>query len=51
MVLVSKVLQNKFLDKEKMKRNKERMKKKLEGQVVQIEAEEPTEDDLKKEEE
>jgi uncharacterized membrane protein (DUF106 family) len=28
MVLVSKMLQNKFLDKEKMKRNKERMKKK-----------------------
>ena len=28
MVLVSKILQNKFIDKEKMKRNKERMKKK-----------------------
>ena len=28
MVLVSKMLQNKFIDKEKMKRNKERMKKK-----------------------
>jgi uncharacterized membrane protein (DUF106 family) len=28
MVIVSKMLQNKFLDKDKMKRNKERMKKK-----------------------
>ena len=28
MVIVSKLLQNKFLDKDKMKRNKERMKKK-----------------------
>ena len=30
MVLVAKVLQNKFIDKEKMKRNKEKMKKKQE---------------------